>query len=252
MKRNYIKELYQETKSLKKYKTIKSNHFKKRIKIFKKKNTMFINPNLKQVFKKSSVKEWYILSKKISKVLYQEDFKLKSEKIITTLILSFLSPEYEYLLSSYYHSSSKRIPKIKIKFLDIKFLIKSLILNGDNDVEHLDLIKYKLNHIGISNYKLVFENELSEISNKAQLDREEILTDTEKDILKHYLTSSRRKRNFKIYKISKDQIFDAFFLFFIDLSEYELSKILFYKKNLNYFDYDFEVFVLKKKVPDNS
>ena len=247
MARDYIKELYLETKSLKTYKTIKSNHFKKRIKFFKKKNTMFINPNLKLIFKKCTVKEWYIFSTKIEKVLKQEDYKLKSEKIISTLILSFLSPEYEYLLSSYYHTSSKRVPKIKMKFLDIKFLIKSLILNSDKDEEHLKLIKYKLNHIGISNYKLVFEDQLFEISNKIQVDKEIILSDTEKDILKHYLTSSRRKRNFKIYKISKNHIFDAFFLFFLDLSDYELSKILFYKKNLNYFDYDFEVFVLKRK-----
>ena len=247
MTRDYIKELCLETKSLKIYKTIKSKHFKKRIKIFKKKDTQFINPNLKRVFKKTTVKDWYILSTKIEKILKQEDYKLKSSRIISTLILSFISPEFEYLLSSYYHSSSKRIPKIKLKFLDIQFLVKSLILNNDKDVDHLKLIKHKLNHIGISNYKLVFEHELYEINNKEQLNSENHLSITEKSILTHYLTSSRRKRNFKIYKISKNQVFDAFFLFFLDLSDYELSKILFYKKNLNYFDYDFEVFVLKKK-----
>jgi len=247
MIRNYVKELYQETKQIKTYKTIKSTHFKKSIKVFKKQQTMFINPNLKLIFKKTTVKDWYILSIKINKILNQTDYKLKSERIISTLILSFLSPDFEYLLSSYYNSSSKRIPKIKLKFLDIQFLIKSLILNDDKDKEHLKLIKYKLNHIGISNYKLVFEDQLYEIGYK-QLHQESHLSNTEKDILKHYLTSSRRKRNFKIYRILKNQIFDAFFLFFLDPSHYELSKILFYKHNLNYFDYDFEVFVLKKKI----
>ena len=39
---------------------------------------MLINPNLKRVFKKTTVKDWYILSTKIEKILKQEDYKLKS------------------------------------------------------------------------------------------------------------------------------------------------------------------------------
>lgn len=247
MSRNYIKEICLETRNIKTNKTIQSKYFKKKIKIFRKKNTISINPNLKRIFKYMTVKEWYILSTKIEQILKNDDFKLQNSKIVTTLILSFLSPSYEYLLSPYYYSSSKRIPKIKSKFIDIKFLIKSLMLNNDQDPDHLTLVKYKLNHMNISNYKFVFKDKLSIIQNKKQLYKETLLTKSEKDILKHYLTSNRRRRNFKIYKIAKDQIFDAFLLFFLDLRKYELLDILFYKKNLNYFDYDFEVFVIKQK-----
>ena len=247
MSRNYIKELCLETRNLKSNKTIKSKYFKKKIKIFRKKNTNTMNPNLKRIFKCITVKEWYIFSKKIEQIIKNDDFKLQSSKIITTLILSFLSPSYQYLLSAYYYSSSKRIPKIKSKFIDIQFLIKSLILNNDQDEEHLKFVKYKLNHMNISNYKFVFEDKLSIINNKKELNKENLLSNSEKDILKHYLTSNRRRHSFKIYKVAKDQIFDAFLLFFLDLSKYELDNILFYKKNLNYFDYDFEVFVIKQK-----
>lgn len=242
----YIKDLYNVSKNLKINKTIKSSYFKRKIKVFKNKSTFTINPNLKYIFKNCSVKEWYLYSNEIEEILKNNDYKLINSKIISTLILTYIKPSCNYLLSSYYHSSSKRIPKIKNKFYDIVFLIKSLMLNADNDLEHLKLLKYKLNHFGISNYKFIFENKLSNINN-SNLDQE-YLSVTEKDFLKNYLKVNRRKKDFQILKIRADYIYDAFLLFFIDLNKYELSRILFYKENLNYFDYDFEIFVIKEKI----
>lgn len=244
--KTFINDLSSNIKLNKKYKTIKSSYFKKKIKIFKKKNTMFLNPNLKKTFRKCSVKEWMIINKKIVNMLNKNYYRVDPNKIIPSLVLTYMIPSYHYLLSSYYHYSSRRIPKIKLKFMDIKFLIKSLILNADEDKDHLKIIKYKLNHIGITNYKFVFENQLSCIDTKPKLMGEKDISDSTKDILQHYLNVNKNKRNFKIYKVRKDFIYDAFLLFFMDLSKYELKQILFYKKNLNYFDYDFEVFVLKK------
>ena len=133
MNKTHIADIYTDYKNKKKFKTIKTSHFKKKIKIFKKKDTMFINPNLKYAFKNCSVKEWIILSKKIEIILKTDDYKINSAKIVSSLILSFIAPSYNYLLSSYYHYSNKRMPKLKIKFKDIKFLIKSLItLNLNN------------------------------------------------------------------------------------------------------------------------
>ena len=244
---DYIKDLSSFTKNTKKYNTIKCPSFKKKVKIFKKKDTMFINPNLKHFFRNCSVKEWLIINSKIENMLWEDDYKLDTSKIVSSLIMSYLVPQTDYLLSSYYHYSSKRIPKIKGKFQDVQFLIKSLILNNDKDKEHLKSIKYKLNHIGISNFKFVFEKNLFEIENENKLDNEENLSDNTKDILKHYLNVNKRKRDFKIFKIRRDFIYDGFMLFFLNINNYELVDVLFYKNNLNYFDYNYEIFVIKKK-----
>ena len=89
------------------------------------------------------------------------------------------------------------------------------------------------------------------IDNIGSLKQESLPTQTE-DILKHYLNVNKRKRDFKIFKIRKDFIYDAFFLYFLDLNKYELADVLFYKKNLNYFDYNYEIFVIKRKKLINS
>lgn len=241
--KTFINDLYTDLKNVKTKSTIKSDYFKKKIKIFKKRNTMYINPNLKYIFKNCSVKDWIILSNKIQKILKQDDFQIKSSQIISSLILSYISPNFHYLLSSYYHCSHKRLPKIKRKFNDLQFLIKTLILNNDIDPEHIQFTKNKLHRMGISNFKFTFEDNLTYINN---INTENNLSLTTKDILKHYLRNNKRKK-FKIFKVRKDFIYDAFFLFFLDLSKYELTQILFYKKNLNYYDYDYEIFVIKRK-----
>ena len=239
-------DLYRDIKKSKNNQTIKSRYFKKRIKIFKKKNTMFVNSNIKHIFKNCSVKDWLVLSDKITNLFKIDDYKINPNKIIPSLIISFLQPQYKYLLSSYYHYSSKRIPKIKNKYLDISFLVRSLILNNDQDDDHLKFLKQKLNRIGTGNYKFVFEKNIKKIDNIKELNKEN-LSDNTKDILKHYFIANHRKRNFKTYKVRSDYIYDAYLLFFINLNNYELSNVLFFKKNLNYFDYDYEIFVIKQK-----
>lgn len=246
MYKTYINDISSDLKQSKKYKTIKTAKFKKKIKIFKKKNTMYINPNLKLAFKHCSVKEWFILSKKLEKIIKTDDYKINSAKIVSSIILSFVTPSYQYLLSSYYNYSSKRIPKISCKFKDIEFLIKSLILNDDKDEEHLKSIKHKLNRIGISNFKFVFDKNINNLDSNEKLNKEDI-SNTTKDIFKYYLKINKGKRDFKIFKTRKDFIYDGYLLFFLNLSKYELSDILFYKKNVNYIDYDYEVFVIKEK-----
>jgi hypothetical protein len=244
--KTHIKDIYTDIKKSKKYKTIKTRYFKKKIKIFSKKNTMYINNNLKHIFRNCTVKEWLIISKKIEKIIKTDDFKINTSHILSSLILSFTLPTNKFLISSYYHYSTRRIPRIKSKFMDINFLIKSLILNNDKDKEHLDSLKYKLNRIGTSSFKFVLKKKLTKIENNQQIDEQSIDKEI-KDTLKHYIHINRNKRNFKIYKIREDFIYDAFILFFLDLRKYELDDILFYKQNLNYFDYDYEVFVLKEK-----
>ena len=246
MYKTYTSDLYNDIKNYKNNQSIKSRYFKKRIKLFKKKDTIFVNSNIKYIFRNCSVKEWMILSDKITTILKKDDFKINPKNIVSSLIRSYLHPHYKYLLSSYYHYSSKRVSKIQNKYMDISFLIRSLILNNDQDEDHLKFLKNKLKRIGISNYKFVFENNIKKIENIKQLNKEN-LSDNTKDILKHYFNVNKRKRNFKTYKVRRDYIYDAFLLFFLDLNKYELSNVLFYKKNLNYFDYDYEIFVIKKK-----
>ena len=243
MIKRHIDDICDEIRSFKTSKTIKSKLFKKKIKIFRKNETLNINPNLKKVFKRSSVKEWKKINKIIEEILRQKDFQLKNDKIVATLILQFLVPESQYLLSSYYYTSSKRLPKIKSKFEDIQFLIKSMMLNNDKDKMHLRFIKQKLNTIGITNFKFVFEEDLEEIK-MGDVEKESI-SDEGKNILRHYLNNKRNK-NFKINKILKTRIFDGYFLFFMNLNKYELKDVLFYKNDINYFDYDYEIFVIKK------
>lgn len=248
MYKTYTNDLFLDLKNNKKYKTIKSKHFKKRIKIFKKSDSKYINPNLKYIFRNCSVKEWLILSRKLEKILKTNDYELISSKIISRLILSFIEPDFHYLLSSYYHYSDKRVSKCKDKYLDISFLVQSLILNNDQDIEHLKLLKKKLHKkTNISSYKFVFEKHLQKISNNSTIDNEDIDEET-KDVLKHYFNVNKRKRNFNIFKIRKYFIYDAYLLFFLNLNKYEISNVLFYKRNLNYFDYDFEIFVIKEKI----
>ena len=243
MIKRHIDDICGEMKSYKTNQTIKSKLFKKKIKIFKKNNTLNINPNLKKVFKRCSVREWKKMNKVIEEILIQKDFQLKNDKIIATLILQFLTTESQYLLSSYYYTSSKRLPKIKSKFEDIQFLMKSMMLNNDKDKMHLRFIKQKLNTIGISNFKFVFEEDLNEIKME-DVDKEP-LDKNGKNILCHYLNNKRNK-NFKINKTRKTQIFDGYFLFFLNLNKYELKDVLFYKHDINFFDYDYEIFVIKK------
>lgn len=244
--KTYINDIYNDLKKNKNNQSIKCNCFKKRIKIFKKKDTLYINPNLKYVFRNCSVKEWLIISKKIVDILNIDSYRLEPSAIMTKLVVYYLQPKYKYLLSNYYHYSNKRIPKIKEKYSDISFLIKSLILNTDQDENHLKLIKKKLGRIGIANFKFVFEKNINKID-KVEMIEQESLSQNTKEILKHYFRNNRRKRNFYISKIRKDFIYDGYLLFFLNSNKYQLTDILFYKHNLNFFDYDFEVFVIKEK-----
>lgn len=244
--KTHIKDICYNIKNSKPYYTIDTPHFKKKIKIFTKKDTMFINPNIKHFFKYCSVKDWLIFSQKLETMLLTDDFKIQYDKIISSLILSFISPDFHYLLPSYYHYSSRRIPKIKRKYHDIEFLIKSLIHNNDQDNKHLNSLKYKLRHLNISNFKFVFHDHLTPIKSRKTILKENITDITKDALINHININKKRKKTKKIYKIRKDFIYDGFLLFFLNLNNFELKNVLFYKNDLRSYDYEYEIFVIKK------